>query len=91
MFFAVPAYHPLKQERRYSPPPASRRAAGTVQAGHWVEADEVQDADYPVIPVTPDPRYPADLQWAYEVRGASMNKVFPAGSHAKYPFTVPPE
>ena len=48
--------------------------AGTVAAGVWTESGA--DSDQPRrVPVPPDPRYPADCQCAYEVRGTSIDRV----------------
>lgn len=53
---------------------------GAVQAGLFIEAREWPEDDWRPAPVAADPRYPADLQYALEVRGPSMNLLYPAGS-----------
>lgn len=55
---------------------------GAVEAGAWREALEyVPDEDQPYVEVPPDPRYPGARRFALQVRGPSMNLVYPEGSH----------
>ena len=49
------------------------RLAGVVGAGIWVEAGSDNDAAQ-FVTVPPDPRYPAEYQSAYEVRGTSADR-----------------
>lgn len=55
---------------------------GAVEAGAWREALEyLPDDDQPFVDVPPDPRYPSSRRFALQVRGPSMNLVYPEGSH----------
>lgn len=55
---------------------------GAVEAGLWREALEyVPDDDQPFVDVPPDARYPQARRFALQVRGPSMNLVYPEGSH----------
>jgi SOS-response transcriptional repressor LexA len=54
-------------------PEAGLRLAGAVGAGLWIEA--APDAtERPLVQVPPDPRYPVNYQFAFEVRGTSINR-----------------
>lgn len=53
---------------------------GEIAGGVWAEVRETQDSEYERIPVAPDPRYPADAQYALKVRGNSVNKVAKDGT-----------
>lgn len=53
---------------------------GAVQAGHWVEAAEFHQDDCYTVPVPDDPRYPGIKRFGLEVRGPSMNRVYPEGT-----------
>lgn len=55
---------------------------GAVEAGHFREALEyVPDEDQPFVDVPSDARYPACRRFALQVRGPSMNLVYPEGSY----------
>jgi transcriptional regulator with XRE-family HTH domain len=54
-------------------PRGGLRLAGVVGAGVWVEFGSDDDAAH-FVTVPPDPRYPAEYQLAYEVRGTSTNR-----------------
>ena len=48
---------------------------GIVEAGAFRPVNLFdQDSDYRVIPIAPDPRYPAHSQFAFRVEGDSMNR-----------------
>jgi hypothetical protein len=49
------------------------RLAGAVGAGLWIEATS-ENNDPQFVPVPADPRYPAQYQSAYEVRGTSTDR-----------------
>lgn len=53
---------------------------GEVAGGVWTEVKESQDAEFERVPVAPDPRYPANAQYALKVRGNSINKVAADGT-----------
>lgn len=53
---------------------------GAVQAGHWVEASEWHHDDRYSVPVPDDPRFPGVERFGLEVRGPSMNRVYPEGT-----------
>jgi hypothetical protein len=59
---------------------AGLRLAGAVGAGLWLEGAGLwleaasENNDKQLIAVPPDPRYPADYQCAYEVRGTSIDR-----------------
>jgi len=59
--------------RRCGRPRGGLRLAGVVGAGVWVEAGADDDAAH-FVTVPPDPRYPAQYQSAYEVRGTSTDR-----------------
>jgi len=50
---------------------------GHVQAGDWREALEWPQDDWYEVPLPPDPRWPRASRFALEVRGPSMNRLFP--------------
>jgi len=54
---------------------------GVIQAGNWLDTSLVDDApeDRPVLPIAADQRFPYAKQYALEVRGDSMNRVFADG------------
>jgi len=51
-----------------------------VQAGAWIERDELSQALPPGPPVTADARYPSEAQWLELVRGDSMDLYYPEGA-----------
>jgi hypothetical protein len=51
-----------------------------VQAGVWEEIDEMANEPYGLAPFIPDPNYPIIEQWAEQIIGDSVNKIFPDGS-----------
>ena len=54
---------------------AGIRFGGIVEAGAYRKANLLdQDSDYRIIPLAPDPRYPASAQFAFEVKGDSMTR-----------------
>jgi transcriptional regulator with XRE-family HTH domain len=53
---------------------------GAVQAGHWVEAVEWNRDEWYSVSLPPHPQYPEIKRFGLEVRGPSMNRVFPEGS-----------
>lgn len=53
---------------------------GDIAGGVWAEVKESQDGELERVPVAPDPRYPADAQYALRVRGNSVNKVAKDGT-----------
>jgi SOS-response transcriptional repressor LexA len=54
---------------------------GAVQAGVWKESLEWDESDWYTVPMpSEDPRYPGIPLFGLEVRGPSMNKVFPEGT-----------
>lgn len=54
---------------------------GAVQAGAWRESSEWPEDDwYPVPMSSEDPRYPSIPLFGLEVRGTSMDRVFPPGT-----------
>jgi transcriptional regulator with XRE-family HTH domain len=59
--------------RRCGRPLGGLRLAGVVGAGVWVEAGSDDDAAH-FVTVPSDPRYPAEYQSAYEVRGTSTDR-----------------
>lgn len=54
------------------------RIVGTVEAGVWHEPGAASRRER--LPLAPDPRFPADAQFVFEVRGTSMNRVAPPGA-----------
>lgn len=53
---------------------------GFVQAGAWQDALEWPMTDWMSVYIPPDPRYMNVARFGLEVRGDSMNKVYPEGS-----------
>lgn len=53
---------------------------GIVQAGLWQDALEWAPSDWVPVFIPTDPRYPHITRFGLEVRGPSMNKVYPEGS-----------
>ncbi len=53
---------------------------GAVEAGAWKEAVEWPEDDWYPVPAVPMPAYTDLPQFALEVRGPSMNAVYPVGS-----------
>ena len=51
-----------------------------VQAGAWIERDDLVQAAPKGPPVSADPSYPPDAQWLELVRGDSMDLFYPEGS-----------
>ncbi len=56
------------------------RVRGAVEAGAWKEAVEWPEEDWYPVPAVPLPAYTDLPQFALEVRGPSMNAVYPDGS-----------
>lgn len=56
------------------------RVRGAVEAGAWKEAVEWPEEDWYPVPAVPMPAYTDMPQFALEVRGPSMNAVYPDGS-----------
>lgn len=55
---------------------------GKIQAGLWLDISLFQqDVDIPMLPLAIDDRFPRARQYALEVAGDSMNKLFPDGSY----------
>ena len=50
---------------------------GAVQAGHWLEAVELNEQDWETIFLPPDPRFPPQARYALRVAGKSMDLVYP--------------
>ena len=62
-------------------PPLERVVVrGDVQGGAWREAIEWNEDDWYTVAVPRDERYPNLPRFGLEVRGASMNQVFPEGT-----------
>ena len=61
-------------------PLASIDVLGAVQAGQWREALEWDRADWYQVAIPINPRYARFKQFGLEVRGDSMNEVYPHGS-----------
>jgi len=59
---------------------SSLPVVGAVQAGHWVEAVTWDQDDWYEISIPPDRRYPDQRRYGLEVRGPSMNELYPEGS-----------
>jgi|GEM_PF-481416 len=57
---------------------------GVVEAGAWREAYEIPKEDRQVFPLPPLPGYERIEVFALEVRGTSMNRVYPEGSIAYF-------
>ena len=53
---------------------------GAVQAGAWNENAQWEESFHYAVPVPPDPRYPNYSRYGLEVRGESMDLVYPEGS-----------
>lgn len=53
---------------------------GAVEAGAFGTAMEWEQADWRTAPVSADARFPEAKQFGLEVRGPSMNKIYPEGS-----------
>ena len=53
---------------------------GAVEAGYWAAALEWDEEDWYDIAVPEDARYPKARRFALEVRGPSMNLIYPEGS-----------
>lgn len=47
---------------------------GEIAAGVWSEVHESQDMDWERVPVAPDQRFPATVQYALRVRGNSVDQ-----------------
>jgi transcriptional regulator with XRE-family HTH domain len=56
------------------------RLAGAVGAGLWQEAAS-ENNETQLAPASPDPRFPAECQSAYEVRGTSMDTLARSGDY----------
>jgi repressor LexA len=74
-------------EAEFQPPTSARALAllnvpvvGYVQAGEFREAIEFPLDDRYLVTVPTDPRYPGVRLFALEVRGQSMNRLYPSGS-----------
>ena len=57
------------------------RLPGAVGAGLWIEGAASENKDLQFAPVPPDPRYPAQYQTAYEVRGTSTDRFARPGDY----------
>jgi len=81
---ALIAVTPLNKERRALAPLgkaiANIRVIGAVQAGSWRTALEWPEEDQYETPVRIDPKFAGLTAIALEVRGPSMNEVFPHGT-----------
>jgi transcriptional regulator with XRE-family HTH domain len=53
---------------------------GEVAGGVWAEVRDSQDTELERVPVAPDPRYPADAQYALKIRGNSVNRIAKHGT-----------
>ncbi|WP_445599626.1 LexA family protein [Azospirillum sp. A39] len=53
---------------------------GAVQAGEWVEAVEWEREQWYSVSLPPHPQFPNIKRFGLEVRGPSMNRVFPEGA-----------
>lgn len=53
---------------------------GAVEAGRWREAADWPDADRYPAPVPEDPRHAGVARFGLEVRGTSLDKIYPEGS-----------
>ncbi|MFC5358162.1 LexA family protein [Azospirillum himalayense] len=53
---------------------------GAVQAGNWVEAVQWESDEWYEIAIPPDGRFPNQRRYGLEVRGPSMNELYPDGS-----------
>ncbi len=61
--------------------PSAILTRGAVQAGSWIEALEWNAAEWRPVPgAAPDPRFPQAEHFGLEVRGSSMNRLYPDGS-----------
>ena len=52
-----------------------------VGGGAWVEVDDYAQGDYGAIEISPDPRFPFNMQWLEQVEGDSMNRIYPEGTY----------
>jgi len=69
-----PAKEVIPERQRGPEATAGLRLVGAVGAGLWLEsASENNDAQLTAVPA--DPRFPAEYQSAYEVRGTSMDRI----------------
>lgn len=57
------------------------RLMGEVAAGVWHEAESQSGSAGRSIRILPDPRFPADAQFALEARGTSMNRIIEPGDY----------
>ena len=57
------------------------KVSGYVAAGVWLDLDQAEGADDVVLPITPDPRFPKDRQFAVRVQGNSINKIASDGQY----------
>lgn len=53
---------------------------GTIAAGVWEEVRSSDDLEHERVPVAPDPRYPANAQYALKIRGNSVNRIAKDGT-----------
>jgi hypothetical protein len=51
-----------------------------VQAGAWIERDDLVQSPFRGPPVSADPSYPREAQWLELVRGDSMDLYYPEGA-----------
>ncbi|HRE44065.1 MAG TPA: helix-turn-helix domain-containing protein [Terricaulis sp.] len=77
----------LLDQVRSGGPPRATLASGqplpvrfAVQAGAWLERDDLVQVPKRGPPVSADPYYPADAQWLELVRGDSMDLFYPEGA-----------
>lgn len=55
--------------------PSPLPLVGTVSGGVWREVDSLDQDEKPASPFLPDPRWPADKQFALKIEGESINRV----------------
>lgn len=84
----VPSSYLLEAAVNFEPPPTAHSiklakvfVRGFVQAGVWQEATEWPSSDWYPLSVPLDTRFPDTPLFALQVRGDSMNRLYPDGSH----------
>lgn len=85
--FLLEAAAVATRESGEAPPPQNKApqietvyVKGAVQAGLWQEALEWPASDWLPVYIPTDDRYPHITRFGLEVRGPSMNRVYPEGS-----------
>lgn len=53
-----------------------------VQAGHWLEMDDLTDHGFGTAPLLPSPAWAQAKQWAEEIIGNSIDEIYPSGAIA---------